>query len=236
MGLHNHGNVCYLNSVMQQLYHIPQLRRAILSIDTKKLTCDDKLRHFVMEFQKLFYSMSHSVQREFVTKPFLSAFAGVTDYFEETQQHDADEFFNILWQRLEQALGKSPEWKSLDAIFSGTLQHELKSIDESKPYVRHTHEDFHVLSLEIATKKSLYDALDSFIQPDRLSGDNAYFCSEYSCKVDVDKHAMLQHLPPVLAVHLKRFAYSPQELKMVKLHDRLEFPKILSLERFTVED
>lgn len=236
VGLYNSGNLCYMNSVMQQLFHIPRLRRAILAIDVTKLTCSDKLRTFAEEFQKLFYFMEHSVQRQVNPRPFLSAFARVTEGFSETQQHDADEFLNILWQRLEQALKDTPQWEPLNAIFAGKVRHEIKSMDESLPYVRHTYEDFHVLSLDISDKKSLADALSFFIQPDRLSGENAYFCDKYNRKVDASKRAMLQHLPPVLAIHLKRFAYKPAEDRMVKLHERLEFPQDLSMEPYTVED
>lgn len=236
VGLYNSGNLCYMNSVMQQLFHIPRLRRAILAIDVNKLTCDDKLRKFAEEFQKLFYFMEHSVQRQVNPRPFLSAFAHVTEGFRETQQHDADEFLNILWQRLEQALKDTPQWEPLNAIFAGKVRHEIKSMNDALPYVRHSYEDFHVLSLDISDKKSLADALSFFIQPDRLSGENAYFCEKYNCKIDVSKHAMLQHLPPILAIHLKRFAYNPTEDRMVKLHERLEFPQNLSMEPYTVED
>ena len=236
VGLYNSGNLCYMNSVMQQLFHIPRLRRAILAIDVSKLTCSDKLRKFAEEFQKLFYFMEHSAQRQVNPRPFLSAFAHVTEGFSETQQHDADEFLNILWQRLEQALKDTPQWEPLNAIFAGKVRHEIKSMNDALPYVRHSYEDFHVLSLDISDKKSLADALSFFIQPDRLSGENAYFCDKYNCKVDASKHAMLQHLPPVLAIHLKRFAYKPIEDRMVKLHERLEFPLNLSMEPYTVED
>jgi len=236
VGLRNTGNLCYMNSVMQQLFHIPQLKRAILAINLKNLKCNDNLRLFVIEFQKLFYSMEHSEQREVNPRSFLTAFAKVTDHFEATQQHDADEFFNLLWQRLEKALEGSPEWQPINAIFAGSLQHEIKSMDETKPYVQHSHEGFHALSLEIASRKTLEEAFEGFIQPDKLSGENAYYCSEYDCKVDASKHAMLQHLPPVLAVHLKRFDYNPAQDKMVKLHDKLEFPKVISLKNFTVDD
>jgi len=109
-------------------------------------------------------------------------------------------------------------------------------MDESKPYVMHRYEDFHVLSLEILKKNSLDEALEFFIQPDKLTGENAYFCEQYQCKLDASKHAMLEHLPPILAVHLKRFTYSPVKNTMEKVHDKLVFPQTLSLERFTVED
>jgi len=45
-------------------------------------------------------------------------------------------------------------------------------------------EPFFALSLDIKNKKKLTEALDLFIKPDLLDGDNKYFCEKHNRKID----------------------------------------------------
>ena len=48
-------------------------------------------------------------------------------------------------------------------------------------------------------------ALENYIKPEVLSGDNAYFCEVCQTKVDAEKGIKLVSGPPILTIVLNRF-------------------------------
>ena len=74
----------------------------------------------------------------------------------------------------------SPEAaKLLKDTIGGVLVNETKSIEKEYPYVSMREEPFFALSLDIKNKKNLQEALDMYVRPDILEGDNKYHCDEY---------------------------------------------------------
>lgn len=67
---------------------------------------------------------------------------------------------------------------------AGFLCNETKSLDPDYPYSSYTTEPFYCLSLDIQNKKTLHEALDMYIKPDILDGDNKWFCEPHNTKVD----------------------------------------------------
>ena len=60
---------------------------------------------------------------------------------------------------------------------------ETLSLEEDFPYRGEREEDFYSISLDIKNKKSLEEALDLYVKPDVLEGDNKYFCESHGRKV-----------------------------------------------------
>ena len=52
------------------------------------------------------------------------------------QQQDADEFFNILCEKIEENLKKTKFFNLLQNCFGGTLVHEIQSFEACFPYKR----------------------------------------------------------------------------------------------------
>jgi len=59
------------------------------------------------------------------------------------------------------------------------IVNETKSLEADYPYVGLKEEPFFALALDIKDKKSLQEALDLYIKPDILEGDNKYQCEKY---------------------------------------------------------
>ena len=70
-----------------------------------------------------------------------------------------------------------------DAV-GGVIGNETKSMEPDYPYVGEREEPFFAISLDIKNKKSLAEALDLYIKPDHLEGDNKYHCEKHDRKVD----------------------------------------------------
>ena len=56
-GLRNQGNTCYMNSLLQVLYHVPEFRRAIYSLPTSTAAELGTSSRVVLELQRLFYRL-----------------------------------------------------------------------------------------------------------------------------------------------------------------------------------
>jgi ubiquitin carboxyl-terminal hydrolase 34 len=176
------------------------------------------------------------------------------------QQMDASEFFNVFFDKLENALKGTPQEKLLEHVFGGVISNQLTCITPT-PHTAERLEKFFILSLEVKNKSTLAQALDLYVEGEKLQGDNKYHCA--SCKVcltlsssafasntshtsvyhvcvlqkkvDTLKRCCLRDLPRNLICHLKRFEFDVETLSKKKLNDALEFPTVLDLEPYTVE-
>jgi ubiquitin C-terminal hydrolase len=70
---------------------------------------------------------------------------------------------------------------------------------------------------------SLDDCMNRFLEPETLSDSDAWFCPGCRAHVQAEKQIGLWSLPPVLVVHLKRFAFLSNRYRE-KLEDRVEYP------------
>ena len=96
--------------------------------------------------------------------------------------------------------------------------------------------DFMDLSLPINNEfgtgvlnSSLQMALENYIKPEKLEGDNKYNCERCSKKVDAEKGLKLTKCPPVLFIHLARFTLDWDTMQRVKIYDSVSFPFILNM-------
>ena len=93
-GLRNHGATCYLNSLIQCLFHDKSFVKLIFE------TNDNKDSLIIAELQKLFARMMLSSNQAIDTEQLLSAFGWSKSQMFE--QHDIHELFSVLLD----ALGK----------------------------------------------------------------------------------------------------------------------------------
>jgi ubiquitin carboxyl-terminal hydrolase 47 len=72
-------------------------------------------------------------------------------------------------------------------------------------------------------------ALENFIKPEKLEGDNKYLCEVCAKKVNAEKGLKLTNCPPVLTLHLARFTLDWDTLQRVKIYERVTFPFVLNM-------
>ena len=229
VGLKNLGCTCYMNSLIQQLFMIPQFRRGILAYDCQNQDPKESTMYqlqatfsYLQEYQKQFYNPE--------------AFCLTNkDYEGQTvdlyQQMDVDEYFNMLCDTLERSMEGSYQKRLPKNIWGGCMATQL--ICKGCPHKYEKDDDFAILPLEINHKNTLEEALEGFITSELLENDNAYNCDRCGCKRDVIKRSCLKHLPNTLMISLKRFTFNYDLMRKVKLDSYCEFPSLLNVKKYT---
>ena len=108
-------------------------------------------------------------------------------------------------------------------------------MEEEYPYLGEREEPFFAIQLDIKNKKNLGEALDLFIKPDHLDGDNKYMCEKYDRKVDATRRSYIKKLRNTVIINLKRFDFDYNNMQRLKLNDFCEFPDKINFKPWTKE-
>lgn len=230
VGLYNLGCICYMNSLMQQLFMIPSFREPLLSLKYESEV--QKEDNVLFQLKCLFLALKHSQKQFHNPKKFCHAFkdfsGNPTNIFE---QMDADEFFNLLMDRIEAACKGTSDPDLVKRNFGGVISSEI--ICKTCPHSSEREEPFVVLPLPMKNKKSIEQCLQTLIQGDLLEGDNAYYCEQCDKKVNAMKRTCLKKLPDQLTFVLKRFDFDFDLMAKAKINDKCEFPFKLDLQQYS---
>ena len=101
----------------------------------------------------------------------------------------------------------SPKENLVKDSIKGMIANEVKSLDTQYPYVSEREEESLAVVLDIKNKKNLQEALDLFIKPDILEGDNKYFLEEFDTKVRAQRRSYFKKLSNTVVMNLKRFEF-----------------------------
>ncbi|KAL9647338.1 hypothetical protein ABK040_011703 [Willaertia magna] len=235
VGLRNQGATCYMNSLVQQFFMTIPFRKELLKINTLDKYPDESNMqdnvNLLRELQYMFAYLQDSYKKYYDTKPFCRTYKVEGQPVNCAQQHDANEFFNLFMDRIEEALKFYGKSNLLKQVFGGTLLHQI--IYEDK--VSQRPEQFNIISLEVKDKHNILESLDLYVKGDMLVGNNQYFSEDLNRHVDALKRTLIRDLPNVLILHLKRFDFDFETMVNRKVNDRIEFPHILNMEPYTVE-
>ena len=239
VGLKNIGCICYMNSILQQMYMVVPFRNAIMSADDKKdlktnssiynnTLFDDNLLH---QLRRMYTFLTFSEKQSYNPKDFCSSFKDLDGQpINIHLQQDSQEFYNNLCDKIEANLKKTKFKYVIDSIFTGKTCSSV--ICEKCKTVSNRFEDFYNLSLEVKNITNLYDSLKKFIEPEKIEQFNCEVCKK---KVTISKRTSLAKLPNVLFVHLKRFYMNYETEATEKINSRFEFPKTINLKNFCIE-
>ncbi|KDO17018.1 hypothetical protein SPRG_17549, partial [Saprolegnia parasitica CBS 223.65] len=218
-GLRNDGATCYLNSLLQTLYMTPELRTQLYQ-STSSASEGSLLR----ELQLLFARLQLRTDRKAINTTSLMQSFGWTPS-DLLLQHDVHELYHVLFKALDASLQGSPNANLVKDLYQGTLTDSVQCITCGR---ESSHDDaFLDLSLAIpSTPTSLDDAIATVLAPERLVSDNQWLCDVCGTKQDAIKRLSLVQLPPLLTLHLKRFAWSHDTSKLTS---RVSFPKYLDM-------
>ncbi|KAK7344727.1 hypothetical protein VNO77_14702 [Canavalia gladiata] len=223
VGLKNQGATCYMNSLLQTLYHIPYFRKAVYHMPTTEN--DMPSGSIPLALQSLFYKLQYS-DTSVATKELTKSFGW--DTYDSFMQHDVQELNRVLCEKLEDKMKGTVVEGTIQQLFEGHHMNYIECINVDYKSTRK--ESFYDLQLDVKGCKDVYASFDKYVEVERLEGDNKYHAEQYGLQ-DARKGVLFIDFPPVLQLQLKRFEYDFMRDTMVKINDRYEFPLQLDLDR-----
>ncbi|KAL2807266.1 ubiquitin carboxyl-terminal hydrolase 28 isoform 27, partial [Daubentonia madagascariensis] len=207
VGLKNVGNTCWFSAVIQD-------KRNIV---------------FMQELQYLFALMMGSNRKFVDPSAALDLLKGAFRSSEE-QQQDVSEFTHKLLDWLEDAFQlavnvNNPRNKSenpMVQLFYGTFLTE--GVREGKPFCNN--ETFGQYPLQV----NGYRNLDECLEGAMVEGDIELLPSDHLVKYGQER--WFTKLPPVLTFELSRFEFNQSLGQPEKIHNKLEFPQIIYMDRY----
>nr|XP_042136812.1 ubiquitin carboxyl-terminal hydrolase 28 isoform X3 [Peromyscus maniculatus bairdii] len=237
VGLKNVGNTCWFSAVIQSLFQLPEFRRLVLSYSLPQNILENSRSHtekrnimFMQELQYLFALLLGSNRKFVDPSAALDLLKGAFRSSEE-QQQDVSEFTHKLLDWLEDAfqlavnVNSNPRNKSenpMVQLFYGTFLTE--GVREGKPFCNN--ETFGQYPLQV----NGYRNLDECLEGAMVEGDIALLPSDNSVKYGQER--WFTKLPPVLTFELSRFEFNQSLGQPEKIHNKLEFPQIIYMDRY----
>lgn len=237
VGLKNVGNTCWFSAVIQSLFQLPEFRRLVLSYSLPQNILENCRSHtekrnimFMQELQYLFALLLGSNRKFVDPSAALDLLKGAFRSSEE-QQQDVSEFTHKLLDWLEDAfqlavnVNSNPRTKSenpMVQLFYGTFLTE--GVREGKPFCNN--ETFGQYPLQV----NGYHNLDECLEGATVEGDVALLPSDRSVKYGQER--WFTKLPPVLTFELSRFEFNQSLGQPEKIHNKLEFPQVIYMDRY----
>ncbi|KAJ1434059.1 hypothetical protein B484DRAFT_326390, partial [Ochromonadaceae sp. CCMP2298] len=227
VGLENLGATCYLNALLQMLFHVNQFRRAVYSLpfDSETLATSTTLA-----LQNVFQDLQLSA-KEVSTKELTVAFGWTTA--EAFLQQDVQEMMRVLIDKLEEKMKGTVVEDATKKLFAGSVRSYIRCVHVQ--YESKRTEDFYDIQLDVKGCSDIYDSFRKYTTIEVLEGENQYEAEGYG-KQDAQKGVTFERFPPVLTVHLKRFDFDLSTFGFTKIHDSFKFPTRLHLDEFLAAD
>ncbi|XP_005936040.1 ubiquitin carboxyl-terminal hydrolase 25 isoform X5 [Haplochromis burtoni] len=237
VGLKNVGNTCWFSAVIQSLFNLLEFQRLVLNYSPPARVHDlprNQKEHrnlpFMQELRNLFSLMVGS-KRKYVDPS--RAVEILKDAFKssESQQQDVSEFTHKLLDWLEDAFqmkaeedreGEKPKNPMVELFYGRFLAvgvHEGKKFENTEMFGQYP--------LQVNGFKDLHECLEAAM----IEGEIESLHSAENSARSGQEHWFTE-LPPVLTFELSRFEFNQALGRPEKIHNKLEFPSMLYMDRY----
>ncbi|XP_042683688.1 ubiquitin carboxyl-terminal hydrolase 42 [Centrocercus urophasianus] len=230
VGLYNLGNTCFINSILQCLTYTPPLANYMLSLEhTQSCNCQGFCMMCSMEthINRVLCCALDAIKPVVI----VHELKRIAKHFHYGAQEDAHEFLRFTVDAMQEAcldgcpiLDRSSQATTIiHQIFGGFLRSRVKCLNCKA--VSDTYEPYLDIPLDIQHISSVIEALEQFVKPEQLDGDNCYKCSKCKKMVPATKRFTIHRSSNILTLSLKRFA----DFTGVKETKDVEYPEYFDL-------
>ncbi|XP_059401116.1 ubiquitin carboxyl-terminal hydrolase 25-like isoform X2 [Carassius carassius] len=237
VGLKNVGNTCWFSAVIQSLFNLLEFQRLVLHYspparmqDLPRIQKEHRNLPFMQELRHLF-SLLVGSKRKYVDPS--RAVEILKDAFKssESQQQDVSEFTHKLLDWLEDAFqikaeedreGEKLKNPMVDLFYGRFL---AVGVLEGKKF--ENTEMFGQYPLQVNGFKDLHECLEAAM----IEGEIESLHSAENSAKSGQEHWFTE-LPPVLTFELSRFEFNQTLGRPEKIHNKLEFPSMLYMDRY----
>jgi ubiquitin carboxyl-terminal hydrolase 34 len=155
-----------MNSLVNQLFMNIDFRNFIYGVQVNDPKGSQNLLH---QLQFLFARLQHGNDKAAQPMPFVETiidFEGMPINIHV--QMDVDEFFNLLFDRIETQFQSTEDKVRFRKLYGGVLCHTIKS--RECPHVSSREEDFAAIQCDVKGKHTLEESLASYVQGETMDG------------------------------------------------------------------
>lgn len=240
VGIKNIGNTCYLNSILQCLFHSKKLIIELIYIKESIQQIDNGNIPLTKDFMELIQLVWFNNTYEMVPNIFKSILGKIDLNYNSMEQMDSHEcLVQVLDIMTEELLKENLiDNINLEGIEKPTLIHNVfyglfeTTIVCENQHTNITLEPFVDISMPITNGDNLLQLINNFELPETLEDDNKYFCDHCNGLVNAQKQLMIKNLPnDIFIIHLKRFQTTNVggSINIVKLEKMIDYPLQLNL-------
>ncbi|NXL82692.1 UBP42 hydrolase, partial [Leptocoma aspasia] len=209
-GLFNVGNTCFLNAVLQCLTYTPPLANYLLSQEHSR-ACHQQGFCMMCIMEQHVNKVLHSPVSAVLPLAVLKVFRRIGGHFQPGREEDAHDFLCCTVNAMQRACLSASSDVDLPSqsttivsqIFGGFLRSRVTCL--SCKTISDSYEAFLDIPLDIKAASTLTAALEDFVTPERLDGENSFKCNKCKKNVAASKRFTVHCAPKVLTVCLKRF-------------------------------
>ncbi|XP_071883682.1 ubiquitin carboxyl-terminal hydrolase 42-like [Anas platyrhynchos] len=233
VGLYNLGNTCFLNATLQCLTYTPPLANYMLSLEHGQ-SCREQDFCMMCTMETHINQALRCTVDAIEPTHVISNLSRIGQHFRFGSQEDAHEFLRYTVDAMQEAclngsteLDRSSQATTIiHQIFGGFLRSRVKCLNCKA--VSDTYEAFLDITLDIKAVSSVTRALELFVKPEELGGENCYKCSECNKMVPASKRFTIHRSSKVLTISLKRFA----DFTGGKINKEVKYPEYLDLRAY----
>eukprot|EP01088_Endostelium_zonatum_P000337 TRINITY_DN1061_c0_g1_i2.p1 TRINITY_DN1061_c0_g1~~TRINITY_DN1061_c0_g1_i2.p1 ORF type:complete len:652 (-),score=171.58 TRINITY_DN1061_c0_g1_i2:87-2042(-) len=240
VGLRNVGNTCYVNSLLQTYFHIPEMRRAVLNYPHDiPIEKQGPTTEFMRELQRLFALLVMSKEKWVDPSPLLKKLLDKTGKpVNIGNQEDVSEFNELFLMRVGEgidlttpvSLKSSSTSETIKRLFMGTATEVMRYQEENGEFKETSQESvFANLMLPVVEdepEQDIYSSLDRFLT------DEVEYTTDNKFVTTAKKTMWLNRLPSILMFQQNRVKFDIKSKTYVKINTPLTFEPQISLDRF----